>query len=121
MVVAQALILGQESLATWVTSPFRYHLLFDAPRLLVHGLAATPNFLGSPRHGAPPTTQHCRRIANPCHHWETEHGREPLLCRDVVTYACIKRLTSLTHVELSTEIPPQNRLLRYRPLHSLSR
>jgi hypothetical protein len=34
------------------------------------------------------------------------------LRRDVVTYAYIKRLTFLTYVELSTGIPPKNRLLR---------
>jgi len=100
-------MLSQEILATWITSPFRDHSLFAATRLLVHRLAATPNFLGSLRHRAPPTTQHRRRVANPCHHRETAYGREPLVCKDVVTYACIKRLTFLTYVELSTGIPPK--------------
>src|SRR5438132_6224827 len=112
MVFASALILGQELLATWITSPFCDCRLLDAPRLLVYRLTATPHFLGSPRHRTPPTTQHCRRVAHPCHHRETVHRREPLLGRDVVTYACIKRLTFLTHVALSTGIPPQNCLLR---------
>src|SRR5947209_2699129 len=108
-------MLSQEILATWITSPFRDHRLFDAPRLLVHRLAATPHILGAPRHRAPPTTQHRRRVANPCYHRETAHGRKPLLRRDVVTYAYIKRLTFLIYVELSTGIPPKNRLLRQCP------